>query len=81
MTKDLVLESDILKLKTLEEINEDFRRADFINLALMSSDIISVLINHLRDKSDSIRELASRSIVTFTHKYKFIKNQRIKNFK
>jgi len=63
MTKDLVCETDILKLKTLEEINEDFRRSDFINLALMSSDLLSVLVDHLRDKTDSIRELASRAIV------------------
>ena len=49
MTRQLVQEADILKLKTLEEINEDFRRSDFINLALLSSDILAVLICHFTD--------------------------------
>lgn len=63
MTKDLVTESDELKLKTLEEINLDFHRADFINLALLSSDILDALVRHLRDADNSIRELASRALV------------------
>ncbi|EGR29633.1 rtdr1-prov protein, putative [Ichthyophthirius multifiliis] len=63
MARQLVQETDILKLKILTEINEDFRRSDFINLALLSSDILEVLIKHFQDKSQNIRELASRSIV------------------
>lgn len=63
MTKDLVTESDILQLKTLEEINLDFSRGDFINLALLSSDLLDALVKHFRNPLDSIRELASRAVV------------------
>lgn len=45
---------DVLKLKNLEEINEDLyrnllfsHRADFITLALLSSDILDILVKHL----------------------------------
>jgi len=63
MTLQLVDATDILKLKTLEEINEDFKRGDFINLALKSSDLLTIIIKHFKDKDDQIRELASRSVI------------------
>ena len=44
MTKELLSSSNILKLKTLEEINEDFRRGDSIVLALKSSDLLYGLV-------------------------------------
>ena len=55
MAKEIYYESDLLKvilkkkIKTLTELNEDFRRSDFISLSLMSSDILRVitqLLNH-----------------------------------
>ena len=53
MAKEIYYESDLLKvilkkkIKTLTELNEDFRRSDFISLSLMSSDILNVLVHFL----------------------------------
>jgi len=47
MTEELDVSSDVLKLKTLEELNDDFRRADKVTFALLSSDILKVLIKTL----------------------------------
>ena len=44
MTSELKSSSNILKLKTLEEINEDFRRGDSIVLCLKSSDLLYGLV-------------------------------------
>jgi len=63
MTFELYHEDDILKLKTLEEINEDFRRGDNINLALLSSDLLSVLVGHYKNEDNGIREMSSRAVV------------------
>jgi len=59
--------SDILKLKTLNEITEDFHRADCVTLALLSSQLLSTLIEHFTEmKNAEIRELASRTVVFFS---------------
>lgn len=44
MSREMSNYSDTLKLKTLHEINEDFRRSDQITLALMSSNAMPVLL-------------------------------------
>ena len=62
-TYELSFVSDILKLKTLKEINEDFHRADSITLALLSSGLLAVLLEHFEEKNDEIRELVSRAVV------------------
>lgn len=46
MTSETYYQSDILKIKTLKEINEDLRRSDFTNLMILSSDFISVIVSH-----------------------------------
>jgi len=38
-------------------------RGDYITLALLSSDILEVLIGHLTNKHERIRELSSSAIV------------------
>ena len=63
MARDMEEVSNVLKLKILNEINEDFRRADFVTLAILSSHLIQNLIQHFKDHNDEIRELASRSLV------------------
>ena len=61
---ELSFVSDILKLKTLREITEDFHRADYVTLALLSSKLLEVLIEHFKEmKNSEIRELASRTVV------------------
>ena len=57
MAREIFDESDTLKIKTLTELNEDFRRSDFITLALMSSDILNVLVHFLTHDSAKIRLL------------------------
>ncbi|CAD8075607.1 unnamed protein product [Paramecium primaurelia] len=63
MTNQIFASEDVLKLKNLEEINEDFHRGDFITLALLSSDILDVLMSHLSNSHEQIRELSSSAIV------------------
>lgn len=63
MTLETWNESDILKIKTLKEINEDLRRADFTNLMNLSSDLVSVMVKLFQHEIDEIRELSSRAIV------------------
>ena len=65
ITREIKLSSNILKLKTLEEINEDFKRGDSIVLALKSSDLLYGLIQHFQDEDTGIRELSSRAVVKF----------------
>ena len=45
------------------ELNEDFRRSDFISLALMSSDILRVVTELLKHESPVIRELVINLLV------------------
>ena len=61
--------SDILKLKTLKEISEDFHGGDNITLALLSSQLLEVLIEHFDNKNDEIRKLVSRAVVIICEKY------------
>ena len=63
MTRELNEGSDILRLKTLNEINEDFRRSDSITLAILSSNILLVLLNLIKHEDNQIRELSIRAIV------------------
>ena len=70
MTSETYYQSDILKIKTLKEINEDLRRSDFTNLMILSSDFISVIVSHFTHQDDEIRELASRAMVIYFFIYK-----------
>lgn len=45
MSRDLYLADDILKQKTIDELCLDFKRVDFITMALLSSDILRVLLS------------------------------------
>ena len=74
MTSETYYQSDILKIKTLKEINEDLRRSDFTNLMILSSDFISVIVSHFTHQDDEIRELASRAMVSYF--FLFIKSQK-----
>lgn len=62
-TYELTFVSNILKLKSFKEVSEDFHRADRIILALLSSDLLNVTMDHLADESNDIREMASLLIV------------------
>jgi hypothetical protein len=44
-------------------LNEDFRRSDFISLALMSSDILRVVVELLKHESADLRELVIKLLV------------------
>jgi hypothetical protein len=57
MAKEVHFGSITIKTKTLIELNEDFRRSDFISLALMSSDILRVVVELLKHESADLREL------------------------
>ena len=46
MAIELEHADDVLKIKILEEINNDFRRADQIVFALMTSPLLHVLNKH-----------------------------------
>ena len=63
MAQELKNSDNELKLKILHELNEDYRLANKIVLSVMTSDIMSVLVNHLRDSNNEIREFASRALV------------------
>lgn len=63
MTYELCNADDILVIKTLEELNLDIRRADFTNLMLLSADLLSVIVTHFLNPNETIRELASRTMV------------------
>jgi hypothetical protein len=65
MAQELKDSDNELKLKILHELNEDYRLANKIVLSVMTSDIMAVLVNHLRDSHNEIREFASRALVTF----------------
>jgi hypothetical protein len=65
MAQELKDSDNELKLKILHELNEDYRLANKIVLSVMTSDIMAVLVNHLRDSNNEIREFASRALVTF----------------
>lgn len=60
---DLTYVSNILKLKILNELTDDFHRGDNVTLALLSSDLLNVLINHLIDENNEIRQLVSMIVV------------------
>ena len=63
MVEELACVDNQLKLKILEEINEDFRKADKVVLASITSKMTLRLVEHLTDEHDLIRELSSRAIV------------------
>jgi hypothetical protein len=63
MVRELGFVEDELKLKILIELNEDFRTAEKIVLACITSNMTDRLIEHFNDPNDDIRELASRAIV------------------
>ena len=65
MARDLYLADDILKQKTINELCLDFKRVDFITMALLSSDILSVLLTLFKHKLAAIRERAADAIVYF----------------
>jgi len=56
--------------KTLIELNEDFRRSDFISLALLSSDILRVVVELLQHESADLRELVIKLLVYYSFKQK-----------
>jgi hypothetical protein len=70
MTYELHKGSDDLKIKTLEEINNDITRGDFINLIMLSSDLVTVIVKNFLNLDAKIRELASRAMVIFLTKNK-----------
>lgn len=63
MTYELFKADDILIIKTLEQLNLDFRKADNTTLMLASSDLLSVLIIHFLNPDNTIRELTSRAMI------------------
>jgi hypothetical protein len=63
MTYELHKGSDDLKIKTLEEINNDITRGDFINLIMLSSDLVTVIVKNFLNLDAKIRELASRAML------------------
>jgi hypothetical protein len=67
-TYELTFVSNVLKLKILKELSEDFHRADCITLAILSSDLLNVTMEHLMNEDDQIREMASLLIVIFLFK-------------
>lgn len=61
--------SDILKKKCLQEVRQDFHKADSVTLALLSSDILSVMVATLKHPCPDIRQLAMeglRQVATVT---------------
>jgi hypothetical protein len=70
MTYELHKGSDDLKIKTLEEINNDITRGDFINLIMLSSDLVTVIVKNFLNLDAKIRELASRAMVITSTKNK-----------
>ena len=66
MAKQICESDDILKKKNLEQVNLDFQRGDNIRLALEKSDIYKELLKHFTNMDNDIRELSSRSFVTFS---------------
>lgn len=63
MARELKDSENELKLKILHELNEDYKQANKIVLSVMTSDIMKVLVHHLKDQDDQIREFASRALV------------------
>ena len=57
--------TDVLREKILQEINEEFRSADKILLAFMTSGLIHTLTEMLIYPNEKLRELVSRSLVSF----------------
>lgn len=55
--------TDTLRVKILKEINEDFRSADKILLAFMTSELIHTLTQLLTYSNEQIRELVTRALV------------------
>jgi len=49
----------------LNELNEDYRRSDFITFSLQSSKILKALVHLLTHSSDEIRLLVVRLLVMF----------------
>lgn len=60
MTKELSHGTDVIRVKVLNELNEDFRRSDFITLSLQSSEILKALVALLAHTSAEIRLLVVR---------------------
>lgn len=56
----------MLRKKVLIETNEDFHQADNVNEAL-NTDILVEFINACQDKDNTIRELASRTLVSIAN--------------
>lgn len=63
MSYELKYKDDVLKLKVLVEVNEDFRDMTKVIKAINTSDIIHVLITHLENSNNEIRLLASKSFI------------------
>ena len=66
MSDELKFDDNILKLKILHEINEDFRDSSKMVQAFVTSDIVHVLVDLLVNKNNEIRELSSKSLVTYS---------------
>ena len=56
-------EDNVLRIKLLKELNEDFHQGDKLNFAMASSEILFELVNCFEEKDPVIRELASRAII------------------
>lgn len=63
MVRELGHVDDELKLKILEELNEDFRRGDKIVLASITSEMTKSLVDHSKDENPRIREWSSQALV------------------
>ena len=63
LARELKDSDNILKKKILEEVNKDFWDHSNIVQALMTSDLVHVLIDHLVDPDNELRELSINSMV------------------
>lgn len=70
MSHELKYNDDILKLKNLQELNEDVRDMTKIIKLINTSDVLHVLIYHLDSINDDIRTLASKALTEICHIYR-----------
>lgn len=63
MARELSENDDIVRVKTLQELNEDLRQAYNIIKVIANDALTSQLIRALSDSSGDIRELASRTFI------------------
>lgn len=70
MSHELKYNDDILKLKNLQELNEDVRDMTKIIKLINTSDTLHVLIYHLDSTNDDIRTLASKALIEICHVYR-----------